>query len=154
MPGQKRVGLYKNGKIRVQVILNQECFFILCQRLQQIMLKQDSCLDSGYKYQTPAIVNTQSIQYKLFTFFFGSNHPLGVGVEQISASSSASTVASIRSTSTACCKYCHSLYLCSYGCIDPVDWPPLRLWYKLVIDSCLVQVWLHRSGRPPLHELD
>ena len=32
--------------------------------------------------------------------------------------------------------------------------PPLRLWYKLVIDSCLVQVWLHRSGRPPLHELD
>ena len=32
--------------------------------------------------------------------------------------------------------------------------PPQRLWYKLVIDSCLVQVWLHRSGRPPLHELD
>ena len=30
----------------------------------------------------------------------------------------------------------------------------MRLWYKLVIDSCLVQVWLHRSGRPPLHELD
>ena len=25
---------------------------------------------------------------------------------------------------------------------------------KLVIDSCLVQVWLHRSGRLPLHELD
>ena len=24
----------------------------------------------------------------------------------------------------------------------------------LVIDSCLVQVWLHRSGQPPLHELD
>ena len=32
--------------------------------------------------------------------------------------------------------------------------PPLRHWYKLVIESCLVQVWLHRSGRPPLHELD
>ena len=28
------------------------------------------------------------------------------------------------------------------------------LWYKLAIDSCLVQVWLHRSDRPPLHELD
>ena len=32
--------------------------------------------------------------------------------------------------------------------------PPLRHWYKLVIESCLVQVWLHRFGQPPLHELD
>ena len=32
--------------------------------------------------------------------------------------------------------------------------PPMRLWYKLVIDSCLVQVRLHRSSQPPLLELD
>ena len=38
-------------------------------------------LGSGYKYQTLAIVkNNQSIKYKSITFF-GSSHPLGVGVE-------------------------------------------------------------------------
>ena len=34
------------------------------------MLKKDSCVGSGYKYWTPAIVkDTQLIKYKLLTFF-------------------------------------------------------------------------------------
>ena len=38
-------------------------------------------LGSGYKYQAPVIVkDMQSIKYKLLTFF-GSGHPLGVGIE-------------------------------------------------------------------------
>ena len=39
-------------------------------------------LGSGYKYQTPTIVEKQPInQIQVNYFFFGSGHLLGVGVE-------------------------------------------------------------------------
>ena len=105
-----------------------------------VVLEQDSCLGSGYKYQTPAIVkNIQSINTK---YFFGFTPTL-------------------RSRSTVDL----SEFFNKQGCIDPVDSglfvssfmaytfvckatsvPPTsyELQYKLAIDPYLVQVRLHR----------
>ena len=48
----------QKGKDQSPSYLKLGMFSFFCQRLQQIMLEQDSCLDFGYKYQTPAIVKT------------------------------------------------------------------------------------------------
>ena len=45
------------------------------------MLRQESCTRPGYKYQTPAIVKKHTINQIQVNYFFGSGHPLGVGVE-------------------------------------------------------------------------
>ena len=45
------------------------------------MLRQESCVGPGYKYQALAIVkDNQSIQIQV-NYFFGFGHPLGVEVE-------------------------------------------------------------------------
>ena len=56
-------------------------------------------ITAGYKYVPLALCKTHTINQIQVTYFFGSGHPLGVGVEQISASSSKSRAVSIRSTS-------------------------------------------------------
>ena len=103
------------------------------------MLRQESCIGPGYKYQTPAIVKrNQSIQIQV-NYFFWLHPPL-------------------RSRS----RVDLGEFFSEYGCIDPVDLhclsvstvmvytsirmvasirsTPLRLWYRLVIDSRLIQV--------------
>ena len=91
------------------------------------MLRQKSCTGPGYKYQTPAIVKINQSKYKSITFFW-LRPPL-------------------RSRS----RVDLDEFFSEYGCINPVDLHCLSISTIMVIP---LFVWLHRSGRPPLHELD
>ena len=80
------------------------------------MLRQESCVGPGYKYQSPAIVRHTINQIQV-TYFFGSGHPLGVDLGKFFSEQGCIGLADLRLVY----KYHHGLYLCLYDCIDPVD---------------------------------
>ena len=105
------------GKDQSPSYLKLGMFSFLCQRLQQIMLEQDSCLGSGYKYQTLSIEkHNQSIKYKSI-YFFRLRPPL-------------------RSRS----RVDLNEFFSEYGCIDPVD------LHCLSVSTIMVYTSIHMAA--------